>query len=673
ILDQERSSLFTQQVGNIPPGQEVVCEIEIDQPLVWLPEGSWEWRFPTVVGARYMGASGRVADAERIAVAVADTALAPRMTLSLLIADELADGAAPDSPSHALRSVQRYGAHEVSFRSDRSVRLDRDIAVRWAVAAPEVGVALEVTRPSGAGHSGSAYGLVTVVPPRADADMQPLPRDLIVLIDTSGSMGGRPLDQAKRVVCAMIDSLGNDDRLELIEFGSRPVRWREEPVAATRDGRRQAIKWVRALRPSGATEMHAAVLEALRPLRPKSQRQVVLITDGYIGFEQEIIETVLGTLPTGCRLHTIGVGSAPNRSLTRPAARVGNGVELIIGIDEDAEQVAGRLLARTTAPLISDLQLSGDALQSTATARLPDLFAGSPALLAVELDPRGGQLTVRGTAAGSPFSRTVSVPAKTLGQGDMAVAALYARERVADLEARRVVRGNTDDIDQEIERIGLDFQIATRLTSWVAITEDATTVPGDESINRTVAQEQPHGTQIAAFGLRPGAAPMMARASAPGAMRSMAGLAAPTGAPLFDDDEVAFDDKLESLADLSLDEAAAPGSFPAGPMGMVAPPPPAAAPARAKAEARFEPSADAARDEGDGFAPESEPMRAALAAPRSPEPLIAEESVSAPRSPEPLITEESVSASRRRSPALATAILIAILAALAILLWALLG
>ena len=95
--------------------------------------------------------------------------------------------------------------------------------------------------------------------------------------------------------------------------------------------------------------MHRAILEALNPLRPSSQRQVVLVTDGYIGFEEEIVRTLLADLPAGARLHTVGVGSSVNRSLTEAAARAGRGTELIVGLDEDPDALVGRLVARTAA------------------------------------------------------------------------------------------------------------------------------------------------------------------------------------------------------------------------------------------------------------------------------------------------------------------------------------
>ena len=183
--------------------------------------------------------------------------------------------------------------------------------------------------------------------------------------------------------------------------------------------------------------MRDAILEALRPLRPDSQRQVVLITDGYIGFEQEIVAAILDGLPAQCRVHTIGVGSAPNRSLTAAAARAGAGVELAIALDEDAEPLAKRLLARTSEPLVTELVIEGAAVLDTAPARLPDLFAGAPVLVSLALRPEGGAVRVHGAmAGGARFEQAIDAPAHVLGEGQQAVAALYGRERVEDLEAR---------------------------------------------------------------------------------------------------------------------------------------------------------------------------------------------------------------------------------------------
>jgi Ca-activated chloride channel homolog len=392
---------------------------------------------------------------------------------------------------------------------------------------------LIAARPATAAHDGDTFALVSVIPPLASAGMRSIPRDIIFLLDTSGSMAGRPLTQAKRVVSAMIDTLGDDDRIELIEFSSRAKRFRDEPIAATRDGKQAAKQWLDALRASGGTEMHEAVLEAIRPLRDDCQRQVVLVTDGQIGFETEIVKALLESLPTGARLHTVGIGSAVNRSLTRAAARAGRGTELIVDIDEDVERVIPRLLARTSAPLVTDLSIEGDASITVAPRSIPDLYARSPALISVRV--RGqGELRIRGRSVDGAFEQRVAIPELALGQGLHGVTALFGREAVEDLELGRIAtqssntssvlqrtlaqwRGDDRDdlemllgldtasgaqIDANIEALGLAFQIATRKTSWIAITEDRTVDP--ELARRRVLQPQelPHGTSVEGLGLR---------------------------------------------------------------------------------------------------------------------------------------------------------------------------
>lgn len=517
LVEEERSTLFTQRVGNIPAGAEVICEITLDQQLAWLDEGAWAWRFPTVVGPRYTG--GITADAARISVPVSMTEMPARASLELSIGDALTGAVV--SPSHAITVEADDVPDEpaTAVRLAGAAALDRDVVVRWPVAAPSVGVGITAARPADPAHQNRTYGLLTLVPP--STQMTPRARDLTLLIDTSGSMGGQPLDQAKRVMKALVERLGDRDRVEMISFGSRPVRFRSEPIAATKNGKKAALKWLRKLSASGGTEMHTAILEALRPLRADAQRQIVLVTDGYIGFEQAIIQQLLHGLPADCRLHTIGVGSAPNRTLTEGAARAGRGTELIIGLGEDPAAAADRMVARTADPLVTELTVTGPGLAEMAPMRLPDLYAGAPALVGVACGG-AGPLTVRGRTADGVYEHTVEVPKLALGEGAQGVTALFGRNRVDDLEMRLTAGEPSGAIDAEIERTGVAFGIATRKTSWIAITEDVTVDPGE---HREIEQPHhlPHGASIEGFGLRapagPGgggsATPILARGMAP--------------------------------------------------------------------------------------------------------------------------------------------------------------
>ncbi len=511
LLDQERSSLFTQELGNVPPRAQVVCEVRVDQKLTWLPDGAWEWRFPTVVAPRYLGAPQRVADHARVSIVATQDDLPVRLGLALAVRDVLPEGVRPESPSHALHTARGLGRTDVTFADERGPSLDRDVVVRWRVATMTVGTSLDVARPKGGSTSDAAYGLVTLVPPAPEAKLRALPRDLIVLLDTSGSMSGSPLDQARRVTAALVDSLTERDQLELIEFSNSARRWKRGAVAATDANRRDAQAWLARLRASGGTEMRTGILEALAPLRAESQRQVILVTDGLIGFESEVLEAISRRLPPGSRVHTVGVGSGVNRSLTAPAARAGRGVELVIGLGEDVEPFVQRLLARTNAPLLTDVALSGSALSHAAVARLPDLYGGAPALLPVRLRPEGGTLVITARADDGLIEERVEVKPVERGEGSPALAALYARECVEELELALATGARKAEIDPQIERLGIEFQLSTRLTSWVAVSAQRTVDPRAPKRTETMPQAMAYGLSAEGVGLR--AAPQVARRS----------------------------------------------------------------------------------------------------------------------------------------------------------------
>lgn len=522
IVDQVRGSLFVQELGNVPPGARVEAELTIDQRLDWLGEGAWEWRFPTAVAPRYQGAPGRVPDAARTFVDVADGPVPPRLSLELTIRDALAEGRRPESPSHPLALTEAGGALRAELSGGGPAQLDRDVVIRWPVAAPEVGVSLCAASPGGR-LGERAFGLLTLVPPAPTASPRPVSRDLILLLDASGSMSGEPLDQARRVASALVDSLGDEDQLELVKFASSAVRWHRGPVAATEAHRKEAKRWLARLDASGGTEMRDGIREALRGVRPDAQRQVVLFTDGLIGAENEVVAEILATLPAGSRLHAVGVGSAVNRSLTGPAARAGRGLEVVIGLGEDPERAAAELRARTAAPLVTELTVSGSALVACAPARLPDLFAGAPALVSLELAPGGGSLTVRGLTAGGGFERRLEVAAGG-SPGSSAAAALFGREAVEDLEMHLAAGEEGEPIDRAVEQLGLAFQISTRLTSWVAVSEERTVDPTRPTRRERIPQELPYGMSAEGLGLRSASGRVAPSPPAP-AMRSLQELA----------------------------------------------------------------------------------------------------------------------------------------------------
>lgn len=514
LLEEERSTVFTQEIGNVPPRTAVVARIEIDMRLVWFgasaasrgSQGQWELRFPLALAPRYLGGSGRVPDASRISVALVDE-LPVRAGLSLHIGDRLPDGRSPESPSHALQCVKSSQGEgfEVGFGGEGRVPLDRDVVVRWDAATLEPAatttVYAEATEPT-------AHVLLTVVPPSPLAATRALARDLTVLLDTSGSMGGEPLTQAKRFASALVASLTSEDTLHLLEFSNDTRAFRPTAVLATDQTKREALAWIRALRASGGTEMRTGILRALGDVKRGRQAQVVLVTDGLIGFETEIVSAILRDNTQGARVHTVGVGSSVNRSLLAPAARAGRGLEVVCGLGEDVEPLVERLLARTNAPLVTELAIAGEGLVSTALSKLPDLFAGAPALVPLQVARSGASLTLTGRTAEGTFSRSIVIPpvaesAESVDTSGLAtVRTLYGREAVEDLEMRLAAGESKTEIDRAVEALGLTYRIVTRHTSFVAVDQVRSVDPTRATRRVEVPQAVPFGTSAESFGLR---------------------------------------------------------------------------------------------------------------------------------------------------------------------------
>ncbi len=515
LLEQDRADTFTQKLGSLPAGLEVAVEIETLQPLGFLPAADerpprWEYRFPTVVGVRYQGAPGRVPDAERLDPDRADGGGTPlRLDATLLIAGDGMPEPAPHAPHHDVELAEEPHGTRVTLRE--AARLDRDLVIRWTAARDEVGVRL-VEGPGLDGDDGR-YALLSVTPPRGVA--QALPRDLTLLIDASGSMDGQPIRRAREISERLVRSLEPGDRFEILAFASEPRRLVDGTLEATPETIELAVRRLRGLRAGGGTEMASAITEALRPLRPDSQRQVVLLTDGYVGFEGEVIQSALQRLRPGARVHTVGIGSAPGRTLTRALARAGRGVEVLVGDDDGIDEAAGRLLRATVRPVLTELEVRGSAVAGVAPQRPGDVFAGEPRLLALELEPAGGTVEVRGRLAGSdePWVQVVEVPS-TQGESDAALpaGALYGRETIEDIELRLVAdagSGKSEAIESEIEAVAMRHRIASRRTSLVAVAEEPSVDPRKPRRRERLPVELPAEVSAEGVGLTGFAAPML--------------------------------------------------------------------------------------------------------------------------------------------------------------------
>ena len=530
LIEEDRADTFSQRLGAIPPGQSVTVEIDVLHRIDFAPAMGgepprWEYRFPTVVGVRYEGGPGRVTDAERLDVDRAGEGEIPtRVELDLTVADGSPDALRATSTTHDIVCAGSDGVTKIQLR--HGARLDRDLVVRWAATSEQVGVRI-VEGPGLPGDEGR-YALLTLTPPAVPEHA--MRRDVTVLLDASGSMSGKPFDVARTVLSGLLEGLEPGDRFEVIAFSNAPVRLTRGLMDVRPEEVGKMVRALAALEADGGTEMLGALAEALEPLRPDSQRQVVLVTDGYIGFESEVIGRILRELPEGARLHTVSVGAAPNRTLTRGAARAGRGAEVFAFDEPSAHEAADRLCRATVRPVLTEIRLGGPALESHSPARPRDVFAGQPLVLALEVKPQGGTLDVSGLQSGTGERRIwrVAIPAERVAPDarpahgvagtPLPIGALYGREAIADLELEVAKRGaEGSDLDFRIEQSGLRHQIASRMTSLVAVADQPSTDPGATRRRERLPVELPAGVSAQAVGLYRGGLIKAQVASAPGA------------------------------------------------------------------------------------------------------------------------------------------------------------
>ncbi len=494
LLEQSRPDTFQQRLGNVPPRTKVAIAIDVLHPLAFVPGDSvtgapvWEYRFPTVVGVRYFG--GRTPDAVELSPDRAADGVPVETTFTLRVGGE--HGASARCSTHrATVSPGEDGAATLAF--ERGEALDRDIVARWDACAAEIGV--RVAEGGGLEGDDGRYALVTVVPPAVP--VRTWSRDVTLLLDTSGSMDGLPLDLAKRVASDLLRSLGEGDRFEVMEFSSRPrdltkgvVAWSEQSLAA-------ALAEIGALEAGGCTEMDTAVRAALARVSATAQRQIVLVTDGDIGFESEVVAQAAGA--HNVRLHVVGVGSAPNRSLTQQVAAAGRGTEVLVETEAQAFEGARRLVAATAKPVLTGVTVSGTALTGLEPEALGDVFAGQPLVFTVELSRAGGALEVSGDLAGDDgkWWHHITVPARakaTLEPSPLPLGALFGRQRIAEFERQ-------GEGERLIERLGLRHQIASSRTSLIAISEEPTVDPKQPRRVERLAVEVPYGVSAEGAGL----------------------------------------------------------------------------------------------------------------------------------------------------------------------------
>lgn len=530
LVTQQRPNLFTNRVANIAPGETVKVRLEYVQSVA-VRGDSYSLRFPTTLTQRYIPGlalpqveetllldsvgwaqpTDAVPDAHEISPPQRSAAGA-RFLNSITITATLDMGvplAQVDSPYHPLALQRRGGVYDIAL-ADGDAEMDRDFVLQWRVvadSAPRAAFFSETV-------AGEHYGLLMVLPPAAERFDSAVPREMIFVIDTSGSMAGTSITQAKASLDLALQQLRPQDRFNVIAFESSVNLLHPAAVQATPQSVSHARTFVRRLEASGGTEMAPALRAALDSssrvstlTTERSQdnvlRQVIFVTDGAVGNDEALFQQIQHQLGDS-RLFTVGIGSAPNSWFMRQAALFGRGTHTHIGRLSEVAEKMSMLFEQLARPAALNLQVEWPMPVEAWPARVPDLYLGQPLMVSVKmgaLAPVGeGEIVVRGSVDGQPWEQSLSLqrggdsPQWPSHDG---VASLWARHKIQSF-LEDLARGTNESIVRaEILPLALHHRLLSPYTSFVAV-EEVVSRPADQSsVPAAVPNTLPQGQAFA--------------------------------------------------------------------------------------------------------------------------------------------------------------------------------
>ncbi|MBL1142666.1 MAG: marine proteobacterial sortase target protein [Proteobacteria bacterium] len=475
LTEQERPNIFTTSVANIAPHETIKVEIEYQQ-IVNYDNGVFSLRFPMVVGPRYIpgkqrieGFSGagwavntdEVPHAARITPQVLRPGNNRNNTVSIKI--DLDAGLALekiDSPYHAIDINKQSDQYQIVLKQETTLA-NRDFELIWKPkpsVAPKAALFTEK-------KNGETYAMIMMVPPEMQ-EVQSLNREIIYVIDTSGSMGGQSIIQARAALELALTRLKPGDKFNVIQFNSITSKLFQYSQEVNQQALDQAIRYVRSLQATGGTEMASALHAALNNQQNNNYlRQVIFLTDGSIGNEQTLFEIIQNKLGNS-RLFTVGIGSAPNSHFMQRAANFGRGTHTYIGKLDEVQTRMQVLFEKIENPVLKDIAIDWmETDMEIWPQKITDLYKGEPLVITAKTRNEPGEVKITGQVSGKTWASSLILKG---GQNRKGISTLWARNKIAALmEQKR--DAEFESIKQTIIETALEHHLVSKFTSLVAV------------------------------------------------------------------------------------------------------------------------------------------------------------------------------------------------------------
>ena len=488
LLEQQKDNIFTQSVANIQPGEEVEVIIRYTNALQFVGK-NYEFAFPLAVAPRYGGdktSNSKLFSAPAWAADVEPTRSGKDIEVNVEI-----DAGVPisgvESPSHAIAIQKANSTTRVALKN-RDVIPDRDLILRYQVAGADTQATVLTQSNQKGGH------FATYLIPAVDYKSEEIvPKDVVFLMDTSGSQRGAAIEQSKELMRQFISGLNDEDTFNIIDFASSTTRLADKPLTNNRDNRAKALAYVSQIDANGGTNLMEGIDTVLDfPAADDGRlRSIVLLSDGLIGADEAAIARIRDELKPGNRLYSFGVGSSTNRFLLNRLAELGRGTVTILPPNEDAIVVADKFYSEINKPVVTNIEMEwlgeGEAPEIY-PQRAPDLFASQPLVLyGRKQDANNGQLKITGTVAGGkPYEEILNLDFRQVG-GNNAIAQLWGRSRIKDLSNQMYGREDAQTVEA-VTSTALDYNLLSKYTSFVAVAEKIPAKVQQDKVSKSVAE-----------------------------------------------------------------------------------------------------------------------------------------------------------------------------------------
>ncbi|MEE8106934.1 MAG: VIT and VWA domain-containing protein [Planctomycetota bacterium] len=503
LLQQDRPNVFTQSVANIEPQKSVDIEITYFHTLRFV-DNEYEFVLPTVVGPRFnppgrtdgigavgRGSRGHSGQAREITYLKPNEISSHELSFSVNV-NVGAKIAKLYSPTHAIvKKDLGENRVQVTLRESDNIP-NRDILLRYRLADPAEVRARMVTFEAG---DGGGYFLMVLDPPRTAENIPQSPREMVFVLDCSGSMQGQPLETSKRAVRRALRRLDQNDTFQVIRFSNQASPMGSRPLPATPKNIKKGLRYLDSLEAKGGTMMEYGIHAALKPAADAERRRIVtFLTDGYIGNEKDVLRIVKNEVGDS-RIFSFGVGSSVNRYLLERMASHGRGVATYVRNDESSRRAVDGLYKRLERPALANVSLkwAGAGVSDIEPAVIPDLFVGRPVVIAGRYSgTRMRRLFVTGTVGGKPREIVVDL-------GDPvthpAIAKVWARARIAGLHDAAISgQVSQSEAAGEIRQTALQHGLVSDFTSFVAV-DSLSRTAGTEGTTVRVAVPVPDGVK----------------------------------------------------------------------------------------------------------------------------------------------------------------------------------